>query len=542
MSLSAYRDQSEQTTAGARKQSRLTSGLSVSILLCVSFGFGGYFVLRYAGLWMEHDTSVFVQSIIGMRENARLDYPGAYSHGFGYIVWSTFLGEMSGLATLDMLQRYLPIVGNLFLVCFGFLAYRRLLASDRLGLFAAALLPLVPELVFTVSRGNHEKLTATLTLVAITALLMSFVELHKHRRWRVFTAWVVVMYSVNFTLISLNAFFGSSFIFASTLALAFAFIAMRFRLVKTEENLSPIVKRLVIVVSTGWLLVALVSWYVYPSAGRILNVVNTAAERVAVVVLSATTESDPYAVIGTDWVNQTTYTALSSFRWTLFAVSFLCWVVLLVFTIKRKHSTPLNYLFLLALYGAFGFQVAAAIPVDFSNTVGGTNLQVRMYTYFALISPPLFVIAVRFFRQRFLRHISLRILFVGVMCFFAGLSLLKATLDPTVSNRWLFYDRQEVEAVRFWDRRHQYQSLWTDPDARLRAVYRTLFYDANDHSNVFDAASLAPNTTHALYSRSIAANAVAFKRPGPFLWLENRTYDNGEAQIYHRIPRTPFQR
>jgi hypothetical protein len=51
-----------------------------------------------------------------------------------------------------------------------------------------------------------------------------------------------------------------------------------------------------------------------------------------------------------------------------------------------------------------------------------------------------------------------------------------------------------------------------------------------------------PGAPSALHSSTQEANHTAWRFRLPPLLLDDRVYDNGDAQIYHRTPRTPFQR
>jgi hypothetical protein len=514
------------------------------ITILAGLAFGSYFVLRYLGLWTEQDTQVFVRVVTRMLEAGRLAYSGNYIHGFAYPVWAVTLSSLTGIAVADLSQLYLPLVGNLFLSVFGFTTFCRLLASIRLGMLATALLFLVPELVFTVSRGNHEKLTVSLTLLALLALLNSFREIYTQQRWRVFAGWVAVYYLTAYTLVSINALFGSSFIVASTLAMVFLFLLILLR--PLERNLlTPVSKRLLLTVGTSWLLVTLVMFYIYPQAGSNLNLLSTALERISALFLSFTPESDPYMVSQTDWASPAAFHLVSSFRWVLFGVSFVTWLFLLRQVFTQISRVSLQQLLLVALYGAFGFQVALAIPVDLIGLAAGSNLQVRMYTYFALLAAPMLAVGLNSFSTWLRPGLIKEIIIAGIGLLLIGfvfMSFIKSTLDPAVSNRWLFYRYSEVAATRFWDTRHQYQSLWVDVEGRLRYAYTMHYPEGTANDNVFNAYRLNPQSAHALRSPIIRESAIAWRMPPPVFWLENRPYDNGETQIFHRIPRTPFQR
>lgn len=523
-------------------------------VLGLGLAYGSYFVLRYLGLWTEQDTEVFVRIIADMQRAGSLNSPGSYTHGYAYPVWATTLANFTGLRVPTLLQLYTPLIGNLFLALFGFACFRRLLASDRLGLLGAAVFFLVPELVFTVSRGNHEKLTVSITLLAVLALVKSFCEWRRAGRWHVFMGWTAVYYLCAFTLATLNILFGSSLIVALSVMLVVTSMIVTLRR-KKGRHLRPLAGRLTLVVFVHWLLVLLVMRYVYPqSSATNLVLFETASERLSELLFpglegeteSSFTASDPYAVTNSDWINLDAYRLLSSFRWVLFLATFPLWLLLFIAALRRLEQVAVERLFLLGLYGSFGFILALAVPIDFLNLSAGSNLQVRMYTYFALLASPL--LALGFGRLTSLAAVRLwatpllGLFLIG----FGSLSFLKATLDPTVSNRWLFYHPAEVQAVHFWGLRHRNSSLWLDVEGRLRYAYTTTYpaaYAQGDLAgNVFDYGTFVGNDAFAVRSPLLEQTAVAWQRRPPTLWLEDLVYDNGGAQIFHRIPRTPFQK
>ena len=523
------------------------SFISTHLLPCLIIGgfFGFYFVLRYLGLWSENDTAFFVRAINTMQEAGQLDNVHKYPHGYTYSVWSTALSYLTGLSISELTQLYLPMLGTLFLSFFGYTAFRRLLGSNQLGLLAMVTLFLVPELVFTVTRGNHEKLTVALTLFVLFALLRSFETAEENGRWSIFAGWVIIYYLVGFTLVTTNVLFGSSFIVATTLTFLFASIILWFN-PTASKRFKAVTRRLFFAIGISWLTVILVMWYVYPTSGNTYNLLSSAVEKFSALFLFAEPEtsvdvSNPYAVVSSDWINLRAYRFVSSFRWLLFAGSFLTWGIALVYTLTRLTKIPVRTIFLLSLYGAFGFQLALAIPMDFLNLSAGSNLQVRMYTYFSVFAAPMFAFGMQrmsTYVRNYVGRTILRIGFSALVLCFALASLLKSTLDPTVSNRWYFYNQHETQAIRFWDERHRERSLWVGVEGRLRYAY--IMQDNTNNQNRLDIFEQDDWTTHALMSNFNQPNALAWRFPPSEIWSENRVYDNGSAQLFNLISKTPF--
>jgi hypothetical protein len=531
-------------------------------VLIVSLTFGAFFVLRYFGYWSEQDTAVFSRIIADMQEAGSLRSPGGYTHGFAYPVWASTIAAMAGLSVDQLLQLYTPLIGCLFLGLFGFATFRRLFVSQRTALLATVLLFLTPELFFTMSRGNHEKFTVSLVFLAILCLVNGFLEGYQKRRWRVFAAWTIVLYLIAFTLISLNIFFGSIFMASVTLILVLTTLVAGVRPVKGVK-LRVIARRLVLVVSCLWLLFVLMIWYVYPQRGTNSRLIGSAVENISLLLglaepaSEATLESgavetaeeefvasNPYSVGSTDWANLSIYRLVSLFRWTLLLGSVVTMLSLFIYTLRHLEQVTFPTFFLISFYGALAVLMGIAIPVDFLNLSAGSNLQVRVYTYFSLLAVPMLAYGINDVLERFrptrlkpFVSFAVKVALVG----FAILSLLKATLDPAISNRWTFYYPAEVQAAHFWNERMQSRILWTGAEGRLQYAYTIEHPLGLPNNNTLTVLSHT-GTTHALYSPVVAASAVAWGRFPSLYWLENKVYDNGIAQVYHRLPETPFQR
>jgi hypothetical protein len=518
-------------------------------VLLTSFAFGAYFVLRYQGYWAEIDTSVFLTATERFTQAGRLDYPQPYLHGFAYVTWMATISSFTGLPVSLLVQVYMPMVGCVMVAFLAFATFRQLLQSDRLGALAAGTLFLIPELVFTLTRGNHEKIDISMILLALLALLRSFREVTGRRRWSVFVGWVLAFYLATYTLLTSNTFFGSTFAAAMTLTLLGATLALR-RFPDGQEAQGPLVRRLAFTVGICWCLVFLVMWYVYPAASAQLQTYKSMISRLATLFLSFEAQSNPYQGVTQEWASPAVYRLLSSFRWVLFLGSAALWLLLLRRALATLERSPVRRVLLLSMYGSFALLLALSIPVDFLGLAEGNNLQVRLYTYFGLFATPVFVVgAVPLLRalswrrlrsgRRALRWpgIVLRFAVVG----FAAVSLLKATVDPQVSNLWIFYRPQEVRAMSFFTSHEQNNRLWIGPRERLVYAFALSRSTFKVNGNDFYAGLADPDVQLALTSQVIAAHAVADQTPQPTILLGSRIYDNGEAQIFRRLPQLPFE-
>lgn len=535
----------------------LSSELSYALLAAwLGLACGGYFVLRYGGHWTEWDTMTFAQILGWLQAAQGIHYPGAYDKGYAYSVWGAGLSTLSGVPVDALIQLYLPVIGNLLLAVMGFAAFRRLLASPQLGLLATSLLFLVPELIFTVSRGNHEKLTVSLTLFATFALLGAL-QARAEKQWHPLAIWSAIYALTTFTLMSLNSLFGSSLAAGVSLATLFAFLVLVVR-PAGWRRLGLVVVHLALISLASWGVLALVVGVVYPQRWA-LELAQSLVDAVTSIFAPAPVEAtggavaeatyiNPYDVVNQDWVNLGLYRLVSSFRWFLLAGSFLSWCVLVVDVVKNIRTAPLPRLILASLYGAFASLLAVGVMVDFLGLEAGSNLQVRFYAYFVLFAVPTLALGVAGVLRRLSKWTSprtstwVRYAALSLFTVFALLSLLKATLDPVVSNRWIFYRPTEVQAVSFWNERQRSSGLWAGPSYRVINAFRHTHPSAPSNQNEISARLGSEAAAYMLDSEIFESNAVAWGVVRPTTVLENRVYDNGDAQIYHRVPRSPFQR
>lgn len=526
-------------------------GLWLSLSLGLAYGV--YFVLRYGGYWAEGDTVVFARAVDRLQQYGTIFSPLRYDHGYAYSVWMATLSDLTGVSATSLTRWLGPLLGNSFLALIGYAAFRTWLESNRLGMVAASTLLLVPELVFTVSRGNHEKLTVSLTLLA-SFILIEYLKRLDTPKPR-FYIWGFVYLAVVFVLVSLNSIFGSTFIVASTLA--FALISLLFLGFKTlRRRFGKTWLPLGALVTLSWGVFLLVIVYIYPQAGSKLGFVRDAFEGILHLFDEREVVTNPYESYGTggggQWVNASVARALSSFRWLLLVGSFTTWVYLGLAALRRPSDVSVQRLFLLAIYGAYGFIMAIAFPIDFLGLSAGDNLNVRLYTYFALFAVPMLVLgivkltsyAATLFPRRAV-YSSASTLFLV----FALFSVTKATLDPLVSNFWLQYWPEEPRAVNFWSEKQESSTMYGR--GRLRAAYVMTYggdvvgtnYVRNDRGLLADVADDREMPfSHSLDSALHRAEMSARRSPVILFDPSNRVYDNGRAQVLHRAPQTPFQK
>src|SRR5689334_12341429 len=92
--------------------------------LAMALACAGYFVLRFGGLWMENDTSVFSRTAARTLQEGTIFFRDQYVHGFGYSAWLALLSALTSIPPPILDTAILPYIGALFLVLPAYLAYR----------------------------------------------------------------------------------------------------------------------------------------------------------------------------------------------------------------------------------------------------------------------------------------------------------------------------------------------------------------------------------------------------------------------------------
>ena len=514
----------------------------LAALIGFAFCLAAYFILRYQGLWAENDTAVF-HELIGAVQSARsIDPPNAYPHGYAYQSVATTLLGLSGLDMTTFLQLYSPVLGTLMLALFGYVAYFRLLLSRVYALFATSVLFLVPEVLFTVLRGNHEKFTLGLSLLAALLVLRLLAALQRRAERRQVVAWFVALCVCLFTLDTLNLFFGS--VFLSALTITLLLLVLTTRLLHLPVHRRDLLL-LTGVAVTGWLLVALTLAVVYPASRGDFSLFTSAIRHAGSLLTRKASAVNPYAAIDSDWSSPQLYQLVTAFRFLLLGGALLS-MVLELRDMGRQATVPLGRLLLVGLFAASLVQLASSIVIDTLGLESGSNLQVRMYPYVVLWASPLFALGLQRLSGSPLVRRSPLLWRGGLLALLAVLlvsSLLKSSLDPLLSNRWLGYRPGEVQAVQTWARQAQSSSLWVGHDGRVAFGYVMEHGAALAHGNTL---STSPTTkvqsAYALRSPLTDANNRVWKVPLPSVLLGDQIYDNGEAQVVWRHPVTQFQK
>lgn len=525
---------------------RSRDGHWLVVLLTVALATGFYFILRFGIAWSEGDSGVLSIAIAGVQQSGRLVFPRAYAHGLGYPAWAATLGELSGLPISAVQQVLMPLLGNLLAAVMSFAVFRRLLGSEQKGMLASGLLFTVSYFVFVISRGSHERIDITALLISVLALIKLLERSTGQRHF----SWVMVFILSTAGLILSNDFFALMFLLVLAFsALAFA-LAARLRVTLDPPTVGPseVARDLAIAAAFGSLL-WLGGYLVYPPARADSHLILSVLDHIRAFLATLELPSHPFAAAASNYPSHPLYIMSSIPRWLLFLSSLTVFAVQGV-AIMRSRKAQLARVFLLAFYLGYGLLVAFAIPVDFLGLSSGNNVEVRLYTDYTLFSVPLVAIALTYrphWTQRLAPSLRKGTLFAigGLLAFYITLNWMAATSDPLLSNNWIFYKPAEVQAARFYMVHQQHGKIWmgANPNGRMWSAY-AMNYPGTllEPSNTISTALSYSGLTDALVSPLISAEASRYRISLPTIALGDRVYDNGFARLYHKVPKTPFQR
>jgi hypothetical protein len=510
-----------------------------------------FFVLRSLGRWTENDTAALASAISGViRAERLLPSDGtAYVNGYAYQALMALLASSTGLTVPTLQQVLSPFLFVAVLVPVAWVTYRELTGRAATATLATMLLLLQPELLFVSLRGSHEKVTRTLMLLAILLLARS---LRPDQRPGRFAVYVVLFYAAAYGIVASNNMFGTSFVAALVVTLLASWLLSAFG----RTGIAPLGRRLTgrLLYSTVILLgVAFVfTFYAYPPATNQLDVYEEIWKKVTVLLLNVGGEEgpagDPYGLVVAGWISLPVYFLVSLANWLLIVGSVLFWLRDgWRWLVRREVPTPSSWLLWL-LFAAFALQGALSVAVDFSGAIG-TNFQHRAFASFAIIGAPVLARGLMPLLsgadRRARTNQRLAAVLIGGL---AVLSLLKATNEPLLSHKWMFYEPQEMQAVRWATANMRNATIATDFDERLTTAYLLevtsgLPVDQRAvDNNWLSQYRRDPANRDFLISDTTRRRAARLGVALPAVADQLLVYDNGTTQLYHLVPQTHLQR
>jgi hypothetical protein len=190
-----------------------------------------------------------------------------------------------------------------------------------------------------------------------------------------------------------------------------------------------------------------------------------------------------------------------------------------------------------AFYGAFGLLGLVSVIADVSGAIN-LNLQERLFPSFALVAAA--VVAgwlIGHWPQRRIFRSGLGLVFGAVTI----LSLFKATNEPLLSNKWLFYVPNEMSAIDWANTALSGRQLWVGYDERLTTASVIRAELTPSQARMVIQTERTPSTRDFLVSDVTRARSARLGQSLPISDQDLITFDDGQAQIYHLRPLTPYQ-
>jgi len=524
--------------ASATRKSRLADGawMWIGPLLFMSV-VSLYFLIRFGGRWAEADSSVFANLIrIVIQEGRLLPINGdRYPNGYAYQVISAYIVALTGLDVGTLQQLVYPLVTPL-VVLPAWVLYREWTGSARAATLTTLLLFTQPEFLFVILRSSHEKFTRTFMLLCFFWLARSFKL--RDRPW-LFAVHVGLFYVTAYAFIATNNLLAHSFILAIAFALILGRVLER-RNPHLRQQHAQALQRLPYAVLICLGLVYIFTFYLYPPAAHDLVVLQSIWMRGAALAIGGQESSNAYATVASSWISLPVYFLLSIANWIILAASLMIWMWQGFHWLWRrtKPQRPMAWLVWL-FYVAFAAQGALSVVADASGSLTG-NLQHRLFPSFAIVAVAVVGSALAQWRPRRMAAPSWAGLSAGIACV-AILSVLKATNEPLLSNKWTFYRADELLAVEWNDTHLRGVDIWAGFDERLSVAFNTIHSDSLNRNRFVGNQPRA--TTHDLIVTDVMRmRGRRLNRPLPLSPDAFRVYDNGDSQSYHERPQTPYQR
>jgi hypothetical protein len=465
-----------------------------------------------------------------------------YPNGFAFQALSSYLLALTGLE-LGTLQRLVFPLLALTVVLPAWALYRELTHSVRAATIGVVLLFTQPEFLFVILRSSHEKFTRILMLLCLFLLVRSF--RFRDRPFQ-FAAHISLFYLTTFAFVASNNLLAHSFIVAIASALAMGWLLER-RLSASRRRAGGIIKRLLLATLISLCLVYVFTFYLYPPAQHDLLVLKDTGERIRSLFLPEESQelnqgryTNAYAYVASGWISLPAYFLVSSANWIVLAGSFAIWARQGIRWLWHGEAPHAHVGWLLWLfYASFGLQGVLSIMADASGALA-SNLQHRLFPSVSIMTVAMVSSALARWRPRqFARPIQAA-LSAGIAGI-AILSVMKATNEPLVSNKWTFYRPDELVALVWSDAHVQNALVATEYDERLTSAYSMEIGDTHN-GNQLSTFYVVPRARTIVLSTVTRLRSARLGVPLPNPADALRIYDNGDVDIYHLRPKTPYQR
>lgn len=513
--------------------------VALPLLLGLAFLIATYWIARYGGWSGEGDGTRLTLAADGVvREGRLVTTRFNYTNGYGYPALLAFLSQVTGVSVQG-----LQIAGSAWLtviVLLAFLAFRELLHSARLAAAGVLLLLAQPDFLFYILRNSHERTTWTFGLL----VLWLWVRSGRMYGLPALAAGVCTVYLLLWAMIANNAYLGSSIVTTFLIALALSMLLKRVAPVLAPKLSGSLVERRVkFFPLVGFALVFIFVSYAYRPAQGYYQTLNSALSRTTALVAGVQPAARPYRYVATAWISTPTYLALTMVQWSIVLASGAAWLRDAALLLRQgKAALSRGRLLLWLFYLGYAAQLAFGFTADFAGWLG-VNTQVRLFTPFALVTSPMAATWLAGdWTKRLRARSALRMVALPLGCLAVAFSLIKMTNDPVLGNQWLFYSPSDQAGFDWADAHLRDREIWVDTyEHQTDIAHYRKGYDWQPANNYRYGAGFDQIAFVMLSQRiELRANRTGLQLPG----VANRDsiYDNGDAQLYHRRPATPFQK
>jgi len=527
--------------------------LLIILLLSYALFIGLYWFSHYKGMIVDGDATSLTLASEGIVEEGSITPPKHRYHGFGFPAILAFVSVISG-ESVQKIQIF-DSIWLVVIVFFAFVVYRELTESVLLAMLGASILLLLPDFLFYVLRGSHEKITWLYFMLLLFLLSKSY---RAYNKATYLTAFIVAFYLSYWGMVATNAYFASTMLTASFLSFGIGvgllvMLWLRNRKVGRENfrdiiisevgvSSKSMVRRFLLGSLISFLILFIFIFYLYPPARGFLYSLRSMVDKLGVLLLGGQAVSQPYAIIQTAWTSRRVYLSLVAPEFLFILASIItwfryCWKWINGYWQQSPHSNQLLWLF----YTAFIIQIGFAFILDFAGVLS-SNLQLRIFPAFSILMAPY---AAEFFYTLFdgmFRNRKIVFLISPLIFYMSIVGLLKMSNDPMVSNLWLFYSNQEVRGLEWMERYVENDVVWIDTWPHLRDVlWFRKGYNWVPH-NYYIATTSNTDSNYVFISKLTKLQADRSQISLPSVVSKNMVYDSGRVKIYHKRPRSPYQR
>lgn len=550
--------------------------LCLILVLCYGFFSHLYVISRYGGLVADNDVSTYK----GLIQNLQV-YQGVegfiQSHSFGFQIITTEISDITGL-TISQVQ-ILPF--GFFYLIIAYLLFREFTDNKYTAFIGAAILSLLPDLLFITARGTHERYTFFLFLLSIFILVrysknsLSFQKSAKY---------LAILYFSLLTMGIVNQWF---FVLILTVIITTLVLGLLQSLVfKTDGDsykkmlfsIIPIIPLSYCLVQYGTSSNTMFMWIISTWIGKVFGVLPhvqvlplLGGAIIMILMLFAIHKTGSHIILQQGinaqidnlkkniffsgkfqivallvflvWIafvyyfiapstqsfhSPTIYLFLTGIYWIILPISgIMALIIVKRYVIDKKSEYThknLGTLFIVSFFGLF----CLSVFIDRVIHSGiGDNLEFRVFPYLLVLlvfgaACALSEISTMIIKPPW-KKIFVVLIIVGFVVFSIS-SLLKATNDPSVAVFKIHYTIEEKNGFNWIEKNYHQSSIWFG-EGRLFTAFK---FESSDNS--YNNARAAPEGTANMFivTQDYMRESVNFDSHA-------KVYDNAEIMIFRAL-------